>query len=71
VEGIDIVYIFLAFINLSFDPVPIKILEQVVDIFGSDRIAIPFSDVVGQQGLVRVRFGRLNKVRQVTLEVFD
>ena len=53
-EGVDVVDILLPLVHLSLDPMSIQIAEEMVDVLGRSRVSIPFSDVEGQQGLIRV-----------------
>jgi hypothetical protein len=47
-KSVDVIDVLLALINLALDPVPIQILEKVMDVFRSDGIPIPFFDIEGQ-----------------------
>lgn len=49
----------------------VEVAEQMMDVLGGNRVAVPFFDVVGQQTLVRVLLGFLVEVLQMVLEVVD
>ena len=44
-ECVNIVDIFLAFIDFPFDPVAIEIFEKMIDILGGRRISGPLADI--------------------------
>lgn len=44
-QSVDVKYLLLAFVDLSFDPVTIQIAEEVVDVFCGSGITSPFSNI--------------------------
>lgn len=49
-ERVDIIDVLFALVNLSFHPVPVKVPEKMVDVFGGSCVASPFPDIETQQG---------------------
>lgn len=45
---VDIVDILLSLVYFSLDPVSVEVTEQMIDVIGSGRVPIPFSDVEGE-----------------------
>lgn len=66
---VNIIDVFLALIHLSLHPVPIQVPEQMVDIFSSGGVPIPFPDVEGEKCLIcmgsRILILNLNKNQNV------
>lgn len=56
VQRVDIVDIFLALIHLTFDPMPVKVAEKVIDILRSCCVSVPFFDVEAQKSFVGMCF---------------
>ena len=70
-QRVYVVDVLLALIHLPLDPVPVEIPEEVVDVFGGNRITTPFFDIEGEQRLVGMRFGPGVELEQVLFEVLD
>lgn len=50
---------FPTFILLSFNPVPVEIGEQPVDVVRTSSISVPFSSIISEQILIHEVFGAL------------
>lgn len=70
---VNIIDVFLALIHLSLHPVPIQVPEQMVDIFSSSGVPVPFPDVKGEECLIcmgsRILILNLNKTRTLQREI--
>jgi hypothetical protein len=71
VEGVNVIDVLLSLVNLSLDPMPVEVSEEVVDVLGGDSVTAPFLDVKGEKSLVGVRPGLVYEIAQMGLEVFD
>lgn len=47
----------------------VEVAEEVVDVLGGDRVAVPLLDIEGQQGLVRMGFGLLDEALKMLGQV--
>jgi hypothetical protein len=71
VESINIVNILLPLVHFPLDPMPIQVSEEMVDVFGSGSISVPFSDVESEEGFVCVFLRLVYKFFKVGIEVCD
>lgn len=64
---VNIIDVFFALIHLSLHPVPVQVPEQMVDIFSSSGVPVPFPNVKGEERLIcmgsRILILNLNKTR--------
>ncbi|KAI6769177.1 hypothetical protein HG531_010281 [Fusarium graminearum] len=70
-QCVDVVYILFALVNLTLNPVSVKVTEKVVNVLGGDCVPAPFLNVESEQSLVGVRFALVYQVLEVVLQVID
>jgi hypothetical protein len=49
----------------------IQVPEEMVDVFGSGSISVPFADIESEEGFVRVFLRLVYEIFEVSIEVCD
>jgi len=65
VECVNIVDILLPLIHLPLYPMTIEVSEEVVDVFRSGCISVPFSDVETKESFIGVCLRLVHKVFEI------
>lgn len=53
-QSVNVVDVLFALVDFALNPMAVEVAKKMMDVFGGNRVAVPFLDVVGQQTLVSV-----------------
>lgn len=70
-QSVDIVYVLLAFVHFTFDPVTIEVFEEMINISSGRGVTLPLFDVVSKKSIVNVALRTFGNTCQVCLQILN